>query len=159
MSANTIIIDAPEFRSINLRYRDWILTVLLWGLWMLVCRHLLLFFGWALGFYDGILQIDAMLELRHVADPLMLYGLIAAVNGTILILWAIWNEYRSARGDRSSVAAKVHHDDLASFFEIAQADVARCGAARRLVMHHDSDGRLTAIDSDRPARIASAGKS
>jgi poly-beta-1,6-N-acetyl-D-glucosamine biosynthesis protein PgaD len=129
MSARAIIIDAPEFRSINLRYRDWMLTILLWGLWILICRHLLLFFGWVMGIYNGILQIDAMLEMRHVADPLMLYGAIAAANGTVLILWAVWNEYRSAGRDRRSVA--------------------RCGSARRLVMHHDSDGRLAAIDSNR----------
>jgi biofilm PGA synthesis protein PgaD len=149
MSARAIIIDAPEFRSINLRYRDWMLTILLWGLWILICRHLLLFFGWVMGIYNGILQIDAMLEMRHVADPLMLYGAIAAANGTVLILWAVWNEYRSAGRDRRSVARKVHSEDLANFFHISMADVARCGSARRLVMHHDSDGRLAAVDSNR----------
>jgi hypothetical protein len=80
MSARAIIIDAPEFRSINLRYRDWMLTILLWGLWILICRHLLLFFGWVMGIYNGILQIDAMLEMRHVADPLMLYGAVGGVE-------------------------------------------------------------------------------
>lgn len=151
MSANTIIVNAPELRSINMCFRDWMLTILLWGFWLLVCRHLLLFFGWVIGIYDGVLQINAMLELRNVVKPLMLYAFIAAVNGTILILWGVLNEFLSTGRNRLLVADKVQNEDLAKFYQIAQADVVRCSAARRLIMHHDSDGWLTTIDTNRSA--------
>ncbi len=141
----SIIIDAPGLRSRGLRYRDWALTILMWGLWIFVCRHLVMFFGWLGGVYTGILDINAMIELRHVGGPLVLYAAIAAGNGALLILWARYNQIRFRGRDRRQTHRRVTVDDLAAFFDVATGEIRRCAGARRMVMHHHADGRIEAI--------------
>ena len=148
MNPGAVIIDAPECRTPYLRWRDWMLTVLLWGLWFFICWDVLLFLGWVIGVYGGILQIDAMLELRNVADPLKLYCRIIVAIALLVVVWALCSRDLPDGRRQRPYMPEIRDRELAEFFNIEQRDVARCTSARRIVMHHHEDGLLAAIEAD-----------
>src|SRR3546814_729997 len=131
--ASDVIIDMPECRTPFLRIRDWLLTIILWMLWIYICRHIILFLGWTAGVYDGILQIDAMLELRGVADRLQFYGEVSLSVALLIVAWSLWSRDLPAWHQRPSHVPRVDRGQMAEFFDIDEAEDARCMIGRETV--------------------------
>jgi len=73
------------------------------------------------------------------------YAVVIAVNGAILIVWALYNQFRFRGRDNRKAIAAIGPAELGDFHGFSDADVARWQQARILLISHDADGKLLAV--------------
>jgi biofilm PGA synthesis protein PgaD len=92
-------------------------------------------------------------------DTLADYGIVIVANGTILILWAVYNWLRFRGPDRRGGGKPVTAADLAALYGRPAGDIEGWQQARILVMFHDPDGTLVGVDTkgEGPASVIPLG--
>jgi biofilm PGA synthesis protein PgaD len=73
------------------------------------------------------------------------YAVVIAVNGAILIGWALYNQFRFRGRDNRKAIAAIGPAELGDFHGFSDADVARWQQARTLLITHDADGKVLAV--------------
>jgi poly-beta-1,6-N-acetyl-D-glucosamine biosynthesis protein PgaD len=163
------IIDVASGRPAWLRWRDWILSVAMWVLYLYLIREV---------FTDVYRLVDegyawAFLGAPHPSLPtvfrfvytLGLYSVIVVINGMVLIGWATYNRYRFRGPDHRRAIGKVSPTQLGQFYGFPAETVAEWQQARSLIMIHDAEGKLLAAvpkpvdtveraSNDQPASMA-----
>jgi poly-beta-1,6-N-acetyl-D-glucosamine biosynthesis protein PgaD len=66
-------------------------------------------------------------------------------GSSVLFLWACYNGARFRGRDRRNEPAMVSEEQFAHYFGATREQIATLQGARRLVMHHDTEGRLTRV--------------
>jgi biofilm PGA synthesis protein PgaD len=84
--------------------------------------------------------------IRAVARTLGSYALVAAINATLLISWARYNQLRFRGRERRRPATPVTLKDLSEQYGRPVSDVAEWQQARILTLHHDETGRLQSVE-------------
>jgi biofilm PGA synthesis protein PgaD len=149
MSGSSLIIDKSSTRSAWARGLDWVLSALAWLFYLYVIRDVFIdlyyittqSFAWM---FDGSGR-PSVAAMERLFSTLRLYGVVVLANGTILIVWALYNQLRF-RGQYRRVADRtVSVEDLATLYRLPAADIARWQSSRILVMHHDADGTLANV--------------
>jgi biofilm PGA synthesis protein PgaD len=77
-----------------------------------------------------------------------LYGLIAVLNGAILIGWALYNQARFRGHETRRAIASVSPADLGRLYGVSAEKVAEWQSFPALVMRHDTDGTLIAVEPE-----------
>ena len=106
-------------------------------------------FGWLI--YVGMVKVIIShpdmgpRPVHSTFSTLGLYLVIAVAYGTVLILWAKYNQYRF-RTERRSRKPGLEDHAVAESFQISPAVVSELNQARVSVVHHDEQGVITAVD-------------
>ncbi|MGW8313392.1 MAG: poly-beta-1,6-N-acetyl-D-glucosamine biosynthesis protein PgaD [Desulfuromonadales bacterium] len=139
------VINRPDLQSFQQKYGQGFITVFFWVLFFFFMRPLIGMVGWFFGFqlFTDIMIVqggyEALLEL------LVWYVGIIVLMGLVLEGWALYNLLRYGRHEK-----RTHHpepvkvEDLAKHFQIDTDQLCKLQAARRIVLEHDSHGRLIA---------------
>ncbi|HEY0521757.1 MAG TPA: poly-beta-1,6-N-acetyl-D-glucosamine biosynthesis protein PgaD [Stellaceae bacterium] len=126
------------------------LTLLMWLAFLYLLRELFLFLhGTAAWLAFGA---DAPDFLRHwwVMQDLGAYAVTGAVNGAMLIGWALYNQIRFRGKERRKSVAPLALKDLQAMYGFSVAEIATWQTARIVVIEHEPDGRIRSVET-RPA--------
>lgn len=74
------------------------------------------------------------------------YMLVAAFNAAVLLLWAKYNEWRFRGKERRTASPLLDDEQLAKSFGIDLPERLRSSRARRMTVHHDSEGNIRNIE-------------
>lgn len=131
MNENSIILT--EHRLIP-RCFDAALTLLAWcGFLFFLYANLLMKLT-----EDGGQRWDTMVE---ASNTLLVYLMIAAINGWLLILWYQYNRRRT-HARRHARLASLQSDELARSFNIAPQIISEMSQYNLLTVYHDNIGRI-----------------
>ncbi len=145
---NSLIIDAARSRPTWLRARDWVLSALMWAIYLYLIREVFIelyllaedAFDWA----SQSTRPHAEPTAFRFAYTLGIYAIVVVLNGTILIGWAVYNQLRFGGVESRKATAAVEPAELGRFYGVAADQVIEWQKARSLVMIHDADGKLVA---------------
>jgi poly-beta-1,6-N-acetyl-D-glucosamine biosynthesis protein PgaD len=130
-------------------WRDWILSVAIWVLYLFLIREVFIDvylivdegYGWAL--HDAP-HSDVSRVFRFFCT-LGSYGAVVVMNGVILIGWAAYNQFRFRGADHRKAIGSVSAAQLGQFYGFSGEAVAAWQQARSLAMIHDEGGKLLAV--------------
>lgn len=143
-----IILDAAS-RPRAARWRDAVLTVLLWACWFYLLAAAV---GslWMPPFVQRLLPVAAPAHPWDVIRIAVLCIAIAAFACTFLLLRIIIERRRYAGEDRRRYFPRPDDVAIATDFGVSAADLPAWRAARRLVVHHDAEGHIIGVDAGEP---------
>lgn len=149
MIGPSLIIDKSSTRPTWARYRDWLLSGLVWLAYLYLLRvaigdlyYLIVdSFEWLFG--SG--ERPNATAISQFLGTLWIYGIVILVDGGILITWALYNRRRYGRLNRYHNRDPVSVDDLAQLYKLSAEDIALWQRSRVLVMHHNLDGTLERV--------------
>jgi len=145
----SLIIDKSSSQPSWSRGRDWVLSGLMWLLYLYLIREALVdaadLVTGALRWEFGGGERPVLPRLSAVLVTLRQYGLVALINGAVLIAWARYNQNRFRGRERRGAHKLVTTADMAELYRVPEADVAIWRQARILVMRHEPDGTLGGV--------------
>jgi biofilm PGA synthesis protein PgaD len=90
-------------------------------------------------------------------DTMRDYGIVILANGAILIVWALYNQFRYRRRDIRRPSEPVSVADLAELYDLPADDITNWQQSRILAMQHDPSGTLVrVISKDRGQMLSTA---
>jgi biofilm PGA synthesis protein PgaD len=137
-----LIIDRPGLQTARQRLLFGSMTVVFWALWIYLWLPILALIGWALGFkiaYYEMVVKNGYVGLLHL---LGFYVTVIVCLGASLLIWAYYNLARFRGVMRRKSVPNSSSPGVAERYRIAPEDLALWKRERRLVLHHDADGRL-----------------
>lgn len=139
-----LILDAAS-RPAVLRWRDAVLTVLLWAGWAYL---LLAAIGalWVPPFVHRLLPVEPPDNPWQVVRIAALCVITAMLLCSMLLLRVIAERRRYRREDRRRAFPPPDDVALAADFGVPAARLPAWRAARRLVVHHDAEGRVVRVE-------------
>ncbi len=145
-----LILDAAS-RPRAARWRDAVLTVLLWCGWVYL---LLAAVGslWIPPFVQQLLPVEPPAHPWVVVRIALMCVAVAAFACTLLLLRVIAERRRFAGEDRRRAFPRPDDAAIAADFGVAEADLPGWRAARRLVVHHDAEGHIVGVETGAPVR-------
>jgi len=152
-----LIIDKASKRPSWTRRLDWVLSALMWLLYLYFIREALIdlyclmedSLQWA---FAGAERPD-LPTISRFLDTLENYGIVVVANGAALIGWALYNQIRFRGRDRHRAGEPVTVVDLAALYGISAEDITDWQESRILVMEHDVDGTLLKVTSKDTSQI------
>jgi len=144
-----LIIERPEGVLTASTLMRSLVTLLWWGVWghfMLPLFTLLLWMSGFRRFSEELLGRDG---LDALISRLPLYLAVVGLLCGGLIGWALLNWWRFADSDRRRSSRSIAPETFALSSGIAQHELARWQAARRLVVLHDAEGRPIGLQAER----------
>lgn len=145
VSAGPLIIEASLAQTRAQRRAHGVLAALGWLAWVALWLPLATLAVWA--FFATQMLAPAREELwRHLADIAIPFvvglGLSAA-----LLAWALYNRWRFGARRRRRAARRADSRDIAQEMHFDDRQVRRCWRRRRIVVHHDEQGRLVMLEA------------
>jgi biofilm PGA synthesis protein PgaD len=141
-----VIIDRPSLQSVRQRFVYGSVTLLFWVLWIYLWLPLLALLGWALGiriaYTEMVIRNGFTLLQGKVTD----YAIVVGYLGGSLLVWAYYNYMRFHGSQRRQPRLPVSRAEQARYYGVEPARLAQWADAKRLVVRHDADGRITGAD-------------
>ncbi len=137
------IINRPDLQTFQQKYGQSLITILFWILFFFFMRPLISMVGW---FFGVQLFTDIMIEQGGYHALLALltwYFGIIFLMGLVLESWSLYNLYRYGRNEK-----RIHHPEpvkvaaQAEHFQIDTDRLQELQAAKRVILEHDTHGRL-----------------
>lgn len=143
-----LILDAAS-RPRAARWRDAVLTVLLWAGWAYLLTAAV---GalWVPPFVQRLLPVAPPAHPWDVVRIAVLCVAIATLICTLMLLRVIVERRRFAGEDRRRAFPRPDDAALAEDFAVAATDLPAWRAARRLVIHHDAAGQVVRVETGEP---------
>lgn len=145
---NHPIINRPDLQNFQQKYGQGLITVLFWILFFFFMRPLIGFVGWFFGFY---LFADIMIVkggYHALLELLIWYVGIIVLMGMVMGGWSLYNLLHYGRHEkRIHLPEPVMVDAQADHFQIDANHLRNLQNARRVILEHDENGRLTASRS------------
>ncbi len=88
--------------------------------------------------------------LLPTMGTLTLYILVGLFNGIVLLVWALYNQYRFAGLDRRKPVAALGGEELARSFGLCEQRLAALHQAKVAVVGHENDGTIAALHLSAP---------
>jgi poly-beta-1,6-N-acetyl-D-glucosamine biosynthesis protein PgaD len=82
--------------------------------------------------------------------------IVTILGSSVLFLWARYNQMRFRRRERRRESITVSEVHLAEYYSATPKQIRTIQHARRLVMHHDADGRLARVRYRRASEPSTA---
>ena len=145
-----LILDAAS-RSRAARWRDAVLTLLLWAGW---CYLLAAAVGslWVPPFVQRLLPVAPPDHPWDVVRIALLCVAIATFICMLMLLRVIVERRRFAGEDRRRAFPRPDDATIAKDFHVAAADLPGWRAARHLVIHHDATGQVVQVEVGEPVQ-------
>ena len=121
---------------------EFLLTLVMWVFFMY------LFLRDVLGVLKKPLVLTAVGEsgmLSALTGSLLLYALIALLNGAVVVAWAKYNAYRG-REERRKLVGNLSNQELGASFGLSPEVLHGMHAARVMTVHHDERGTIHQVD-------------
>lgn len=149
MTADSMIISAPDRQSVMQRNLYASLTVLAWFAWIWLWLPLITLVAWLLGFDHayGRVVLD---NVEHGFSDLMFLLRCASACALILVLWIGYNYLRFGGRERRREVEQVEPETIAHYFGANEIVSDRLRRMRRSVLHVDPSGRPVRAVIDRP---------
>ncbi len=134
-----------------MRHLDWILSALMWLLFLYFLREAIVdlyhlagdSFTWA--FAEG--ELPELLNFLRFFDSVHMYFFLILANGVIFLGWARYNQARFGIRKRRNDQKPVSIADLALHYNLPAEDITNWQQSRILVMTHTADGTLDEVTS------------
>src|SRR5271168_4515967 len=137
-----LIIDRPDLQTARQRVLFGSMTVFFWAIWIYLWLPILALIGWTLGFriaYEQMVVLNGYTGLLHL---LKYYLAVIFCLAATLLCWAYYNFWRFRGVNRRAHAVSVGIPMLSQRYHVAQQTLESWTGARRLVLHHDAEGKL-----------------
>ena len=141
-----IIIDRPSLQTARQRIIYGSVTLVFWALWIYLWLPIVALFGWGLGFHLAYEEMVVKHGFDALKGMLSTYGAVVAYLGGSQLVWAYYNFLRFHGIDRRLRRIPITSTDQCRYYDIEPAVLCAWAAARRLVVHHDTAGRITSAD-------------
>ncbi len=139
------IIDNSAQLPLLVKFRDFILTLVLWVLYFYSVRDaypfILDFIHW-IG--DGFADKSKYPSLA-ILPTFYIYFKIALIMGATYMAWALYNLVRFRGRERRKFSKLTTVEETADFFKVPVEDVKTWQQARTMVMHHDKRGKISSV--------------
>ena len=122
-------------------------TVIFWAFWIYLWVPLLALLAWLLGVQQAYKYMVVLGGYHEVIGLLAAYLLVILMLGGALLLWAGYNILRFSGVERRAPNPPVTAADIARIYNMDAAEIEGWQGARRLVVTHDEDGRIAAVDT------------
>ncbi len=128
----------------------YVVTLAIWSLWAYFLMPLITLLLWTLGWlrFSSMLLTPEAIDLLEQRLPA--YGLVVSVLCGGLIVWALASWWRFNKRERRRASKCVTTEALALRLGLDAGDLLRWQSARRIVVHHDSDGHPCGFEDQRP---------
>ena len=140
------IIESSGGLSFIIRVRDIVLTILMWLMYIYFMRNFFVFMGdffaWT---FNGFADTDSYPSFR-IVGTLINYFKIIVLMGLMFIGWAVYNKVRYGKKRRRVQPLPLESLMVANAYGLKTEDLAAWMDARTMVMHHESDGRLSRVE-------------
>jgi biofilm PGA synthesis protein PgaD len=142
------IIEKPEAVSQTQRIAQGAVTVTCWFGFGFLLRPLFTLLGWIIGAVFFSREMVVHDGLRIWMRLLGWYGLTVLAIGLTLKSWA-WYNYRrfGTRNLRRTYPPSVTLQEIADFNRVAPAELSLWRSSRRLVIRHDTQGRILQVNN------------
>lgn len=129
-------------------------SALFWAFWLSLWLPAATLLLWLWGSTFGL-----GLVAQHLDDSLPTIVLIVSVGFALAVFLALWGtaDWVRAiprRGEREREALRVDASELARSHGLAEEDLRKAWSSRRVVVHHDPKGRITAVECSLPLETA-----
>ncbi len=154
-----LIIDKASKRPLWARRLDWVLSAVMWLVYLFLVRDAVLDFivlikdtlEWALAGDDP----PYMIALVRILSTLQTYAVIILINGVALILWARYNQFRYRKRDLRKSPDPVTVEEMALRYGLPADDLESWRQSRILMLRHDDQGQLLRVTSIDPGTALS----
>lgn len=144
--ASNSVLDSRDNLPFLVRVRDFILTGLVWALYIYFMRGFFVFLSdvvdWAVrGFGDT----SAYSTFQYVPTFISYAEVIVSME-VVYVLWSLYNMVRFGGKDRRRFSPPVNLKELGEMHELNPKDIREWQQARVMVIHHAADGRVSGVD-------------
>lgn len=141
-----LIINRPDLQTLRQRYTFSVLTLVFWTIWLYLWLPLVSFVAWLIGV--DLFREQMIMQQGYLAfiDLVGWYLLVIVLMALSLLGWAGYNLARFGKKNRRVESKPVTMNEVADYFDVSNALLARARAARRVVVHYDEDRRIARIE-------------
>ena len=122
------------------------LTLAFWAFWFYLWLPVLALLAWALGLQQAYQYMVVLGGWQEVVRVIALYAIVILTLGGGLVLWAAYNIFRFGGVESRTAALPVTPAEIGRHFGQDAESVARWQGGRRILVTHDQDGRIDAVD-------------
>lgn len=141
-----LIIDRSRLVSTPKRIVAGGITALFWFAWIYLWLPLLTLLAWTVGIHHAYIQLLPSVETEGIMNLAFTYFAIVLGLGITLMVWAL-SEYLRFRNVRRRIEpTAVGIFELARYADVNPTLLMQWQAARRIVVHHDSNARFRSAD-------------
>lgn len=149
----TLIFEANWAGSLEQKAATVGVGALFWAVWVAMWMPALTFGLWLLG------PLWGATEFHHNADDnaltLALIAMTGVFLGAMLSLWGTLQWLRGMDKPKAIPRESTTLEQLSAFHKVDPQQLAGAWSNRRLVIHHDSEGQVTAIEAQSPTAAES----
>lgn len=141
-----LIIESPGLQSALPRTLSGFALGAFWMLWFYLWLPLFTLLGWV---FSGYSIMDQFWDNYGFIELLRLfpyYLLVIGTSGLVLIGWSLFQYHRFHGKERRKASAALTSQEVAEGLGLTVEQTLGWTDARRMVAHHDGDGRVIAVD-------------
>lgn len=139
------VIQSSRSLPLLLLLRDAILTALCWLLYLYFVRDAFGFFGDLITYSLGGFKNYESYKSFAIIPTLTSYAQVILISNGVYFLWALYNKLYYGGKKRRRNAPPVTPNEVAASFKLNTTDVKKCQKAQTVIVHHNSEGRITNI--------------
>ncbi|MDM1246409.1 MULTISPECIES: poly-beta-1,6-N-acetyl-D-glucosamine biosynthesis protein PgaD [Acinetobacter] len=136
MKASNLIIDLRQQLPWHKRYISTTSTAMLWGVWILLWRPLLLLIG-----VIGIQKPHIVHNIMQAFTVILQHGLIALMVCALSLL--LWNRFIPAKTPEQAKTKSL--SDYAEHFALNEQEIDEGRHQKISIVHHDEHGKIISI--------------
>lgn len=121
-------------------------TALFWFAWIYLWLPFLTLLAWAMGLRHAYIQLLPSVETESMVKLAFTYFAIVSGLGIALLAWALFNYLRFRNVRRRVDPTAVGIFELARYANVNPTMLMQWQAARRIVVHHDSNAQFQSAD-------------
>lgn len=144
--SKALIIESPGLQRPLPRSAWALATMLFWAAWFWLWLPLLSIIGWAFGIYTVFDQFVVRWGYIELLRLLPYYLLVIGVSGVALVGWSLLQYHRFHGKERRKAFPVVSRADIAKSLGLTEETTVPWAAARRMVAHHDENGRVSWVE-------------
>ena len=143
--ASRFVIESADRLPLIIRMRDFILTLLVWIMYVFFMRAFFAFL-WDVGtwVYHGFANTDGYDSFKQVSIFVTYFEIIVVLS-IIFIGWSVYNIVRYGKMTRRRPGAPLSIEQIAAKAHVSPEDLEEWQRSKIVIMHHDAKGRLVDI--------------
>ncbi len=136
-SSGIVIIDRPDLKTVLRNMGEWSFTTFMWVLWVYLFLPIINILLWVFGGHRFYITVVQEAHYQDAIDMFQNTGWFVLIVFLILRGWGLYNYHRFGKRERRKQASPVSMDQMADFFQVTEATVARMRDQQEVVW----DGR------------------